>query len=67
MLAPGLTHTPPVASPCSDGFRWRLNRGSGIDGRLSGTNMLAGAGMMAALVTGPVREKKMEAVDQIIL
>lgn len=34
----------------------RLKRGSGMAGRLSGRNMLAGAAMMMAFVTGPVNE-----------
>lgn len=52
-------HTPPVStpSPCSEGLRWRLKRGRRMPGRLSGRNMLAGAGMMRAFVTGPVRER----------
>ncbi len=47
-----------MPSPCSEGFRWRLNRGSGMAGWLSARNMLAGAGMITALVTGPVGEMR---------
>lgn len=48
------THTSP-GSPLSlsEACRCRLKRGRGTVGRLSGRNMLAGAGVMMAFVTGP--------------
>lgn len=48
------THTSPGSPPSlSEACRCRLKRGRGTAGRLSGRNMLAGAGVMMAFVTGP--------------
>lgn len=57
MQRPSRTHTSPDSPPStSEAFRCRLKRGRGTAGRLSGRNMLAGAGMMMAFVTGPGRD-----------
>lgn len=60
MQRPSRTQTSPDSPPSpSEAFRCRLKRGRGTAGRLSGRNMLAGAGMMMAFVTGPGREQRL--------